>query len=109
MGVKRIWHGWTNPENAAAYQELLHKVIFPGIEAKSLTGLRSIELFRRDQGKEVEFVTIMTFDSLRDVIKFQGKEYEKSYVPEPARKLLKRWDDVAAHYESVEKREPLRF
>ena len=57
----------------------------------------------------MEFITIMTFDSLNDVKKFQGREYEKSYVPDSARKLLKRWDKVAAHYEAVEKREPLRY
>lgn len=109
MGIKRIWHGWTSPENADPYQELLHKEIFPGIESKNIQGYRSVELFRRELKDEVEFVTIMTFDSLQDVKKFQGKEYEKSYVPDSARKLLKRWDKMAAHYESVEKREPIRF
>jgi hypothetical protein len=109
MAVKRIWHGWSTPKNASAYQELLHKEIFPDIESKNLGGLRSIELFRRELKEEVEFITIMTFESLQDVKKFQGKEYEKSYVPESARKLLKRWDKVAAHYDAVEKREPLRF
>ena len=109
MSVKRIWHGWTSPENAGAYQELLHQQIFPAIESRSLEGLKAIELFRRMVEGEVEFITIMTFDSLNDVKKFQGREYEKSYVPDSARKLLKRWDKVAAHYEAVEKREPLRY
>lgn len=108
MGIKRVWHGWTSPANAAPYQELLHKEIFPAIESKNLGGLRSIELFRRECRGEVEFITVMTFDSLQDVKKFQGKAYEKSYVPESARKLLKRWDEEAAHYEAVEKREPFR-
>jgi heme-degrading monooxygenase HmoA len=109
MGIKRIWHGWTSHENADPYQELLHREIFPGIESKNIDGYRSVELFRRELKDEVEFITIMTFDSLQDVKKFQGKDYEKSYVPDSARKLLLRWDKVAAHYESVEKREPLRF
>lgn len=104
MSVKRIWHGWTTPENADTYQELLHREIFPGIEAKEIQGYRCVELFRRDLEDEVEFVTIMTFDSLQSVKAFQGKEYEHSYVPESARKVLKRWDKSAAHYETVEKR-----
>ncbi|MGW8314280.1 MAG: hypothetical protein ACWGNV_01680 [Bacteroidales bacterium] len=108
MGIKRVWHGWTSPANAAPYQELLHKEIFPAIESKEIGGLRSIELFRREVKEEVEFITIMTFDTLQDVKKFQGKAYEKSYVPESARILLKRWDEKAAHYEAVEKREPFR-
>lgn len=108
MSIKRLWHGWTSPANAAPYQELLHKEIFPSIESKHLGGLQSIELFRREVKKEVEFMTVMTFDSLQDVKKFQGKDYAKSYIPESARKLLKRWDEEAAHYEAVEKREQFR-
>jgi len=104
MSVKRIWHGWTTPENAEKYQQLLHKKIFPGIEAREIPGYHCVELFRKDLDNEVEFVTIMTFDSLEDVKKFQGKDYEKSYVPEEARKVLKRWDKLASHYEAVEKR-----
>ena len=104
MSVKRIWHGWTTPENADAYQELLHREIFPGIEAKEIEGYSCVELFRRDEKDEVEFVTIMTFDSLQSVIDFQGKDYERSYVPESAQKVLKRWDKSATHYEFVEKR-----
>jgi len=68
MATKRVWHGWTTPENADKYQNLLHDEVFPGIEAKKIPGYRSIELFRRDKGDEVEFVTIMTFDSLQNVI-----------------------------------------
>ena len=104
MSVKRIWHGWTTPENADLYQELLHKNIFPEIEAKEIPGYHSAELFRRDLGDEVEFMTILTFDALEDVIEFQGKDYEECYVPEPAQKVLKRWDQVATHYEAIERR-----
>ncbi len=104
MSVKRIWHGWTTPGKADTYQELLHKEIFPGIEAKEIEGYRCVELFRRDLGDEVEFVTIMTFDSIQSVIDFQGKDYELCYVPESAKKVLKRWDKVSAHFEAVEKR-----
>lgn len=104
MAVKRIWHGWTLPENADTYQELLHREIFPGIEAKNIEGYRSVELLRRNLEDEVEFVTIMTFDSLQSVIDFQGKDYEKSYIPDSAQKVLKRWDKVASHFEAIEKR-----
>ena len=104
MSIRRIWHGWTTPENADAYQELLHREIFPGIEAKEIEGYQSVALYRRDQEDEVEFMTIMTFDSLESVISFQGSDYEKSYVPPAAQKLLKRWDKKAAHFDFIEKR-----
>ena len=104
MSVKRVWHGWTAPENADAYEELLHREIFPGIEAKGIAGLRCIELFRRELDGEVEFVTIMSFDSLDNVIAFRGKDYEKAYIPESAQKLLKRQEARASHFKAVEKR-----
>jgi len=104
MPIRRIWHGWTSPEKADAYEDLLHRVVLPGIEAKEIPGYRCVEVLRQDLDGEVEFVTILSFDSLDNVIAFQGKDYERAYVPEAAQKLLKRWDKKAAHYEAVEKR-----
>ncbi len=104
MTIKRGWHGWTTPEKAAAYEKLLHDEVFPGIEAKQIPGYRSIELWRRDLVDEVEFSTIMTFDALQNVIDFQGNNYERSYVPDAAQKVLKRWDDTSSHYETRENR-----
>ena len=104
MAIKRIWHGWTTPENADKYSKLLHNEVFPGIEAKKISGYQSIELLRRDLGDEVEFVTIMTFDSLQNVIDFQGEDYAHSYVPAAAKLLLKRWDRAAVHYKTIEYR-----
>ena len=102
--IKRIWHGWTTPENADIYQQLLHDHIFPSIEAKNIPGYLSIELLRREQEIEVEFVVIMAFSSLQNVIDFQGEDYSRAYIPEEAREVLKRWDDYASHYELKESR-----
>ena len=103
--IKRIWHGWTTPDNADAYQRLLHDEVFPGIEAKAIRGYRHIELLRRDAGDEVEFITVMTFDSIQNVIDFQGPDYARAYVPDAARKVLKRWDQTSAHYDVEETRD----
>ena len=105
MPIKRIWRGWTTPENADKYQSLLHEEVFLGIEAKNLPGYKGIELFRRELEDEVEFVTIMTFDSIQNVIAFQGEDYTLCYVPDDAKKVLKRWDERSAHYETIESRE----
>ncbi len=104
MAIKRVWHGWTTPQNAPVYENLLHNEVFPGIEAKHIPGYRSIELWRRDLADEVEFSTIMTFDSLQNVIDFQGENYEQAYVPDAARKVLRRWDESSLHYETRETR-----
>ena len=100
MAIKRIWHGWTTPANAGVYETLLHDEVFPGIEAKNIPGYRGIELLRRDLGDEVEFVTIMTFDSIENVIAFQGEDYERCYVPGAARRVLKRWDEFSTHFDA---------
>ncbi len=92
MAIKRIWHGWTTAENADRYEIVLHDEVFQSIEAKGISGYRGIELLRRDQGDEVEFITIMTFDSIQNVIDFQGEDYQRCYVPDAAKKVLKRWD-----------------
>lgn len=99
MAIKRIWHGWTTIENADAYWGVLSETVIPSIEAKSIGGYRGIEVLRRNHESEVEFVTIMTFDSIRSVIDFQGEDYARSYVPDVARAVLKRWDKTASHFE----------
>src|SRR5436309_84162 len=62
--ICRIWHGWTTHANADAYQSLLLSEIFPGIQNRHIAGYRSIQLLRHDHADEVEFVTVMWFDSL---------------------------------------------
>ncbi len=97
--ILRIWHGWTAPENADIYENLLKTEIFPGIEAKNIPGYQSIQLLRRNAGNEVEFITMMGFDSLQAVKDFVGEDYEKAYVPEKARAVLSRFDERSQHYE----------
>ncbi len=97
--VGRIWHGWTTRENSDVYEDLLKTQIFPGIAAKKVQGYRSIQLFRRDLDGEVEFITIMWFDSWDSVKQFAGEDYEKAYVPPKAREVLSRFDERSQHYE----------
>lgn len=102
--ICRIWHGWTTPANADAYEQLLRSEIFPWIAARDVAGYRGIQLLRRDVPETVEFVTIMWFDSLAAVREFAGEEYETAVVPPKARQLLLRFDERSAHYEIVEDR-----
>ena len=97
--ICRIWHGWTTPANADAYEHLLRTEIFEGISGRKITGYHGIELLRRPLEAGVEFVTIMWFDSLDDVRAFAGDDYELAVVPPAARLLLQRFDARSAHYE----------
>ena len=101
--IGRIWHGWTRPENADEYERLLKEEIFPGIAGKNVSGYRGIQLFRGpvDDG-EVEFVTIMRFDSWDAVRRFSGEDHERAYVPSEAREVLARFDERSRHYEIKE-------
>lgn len=103
--ISRIWHGWTTPDNADAYEALLKSVIFPSILGKDVAGFQRIELFRRSLATEVEFITVMWFDSLAAVKAFAGDQYEEAVVPPVARDLLKRFDESSQHYEIREVRE----
>ena len=98
--IERVWHGWTTAQNADAYESLLEAEIFPGIAAKNVPGYRGIRLLRRAlPDGEVEFLTIMTFDSWEAVRAFAGEDSERAYVPTSARSVLARFDERSAHYE----------
>ena len=97
--ILRIWHGYTTKANADAYESLLKTEIFPQIAHKNIKGYRKIQLLRRELADEIEFTTIMWFESLDSVIDFVGEDYEKVYVPEKARKVLSRFDQKSVHCE----------
>ena len=100
--IIRIWHGYTSPENADAYEQLLRTKIFPVIAAKKVAGYRRIQLLRRPLGAEIEFITMMTFDSMNDVKAFAGDDYETAFVLPEADALLKRYDAKSQHYHLLE-------
>ena len=102
--IARIWHGWTAPEAADAYEQLLRDVIFVRIARKAIPGFRGIQLLRRDVPGEVEFLTEMWFDSLDAVRAFAGQDYEVAVVPAEARALLSRFDERSVHYQVIEER-----
>jgi hypothetical protein len=97
--IVRLWHGWTTPANADGYERLLREEIFRWIARRAIPGYRGIELLRRTAGDEVEFVTVMRFDSLEAVRAFAGHEYEVAVVPPAARELLSRFDARSSHFE----------
>ena len=97
--IARIWHGWTTPDNADKYEELLKKEIFAGIENRHIRGFKNIQLLRRVVDDEVEFVTIMLFDSLDAVREFAGEDHETAVVPANARAVLAHFDQRSQHYE----------
>jgi antibiotic biosynthesis monooxygenase (ABM) superfamily enzyme len=99
--ITRIWRGWAAPENADAYQQIVSTEVLPSIARREIQGYRGAYLLRREVGEEVEFVTILLFDSLDALREFGGEHYEKAYVPPQAREVLSRFDETSAHYETL--------
>jgi heme-degrading monooxygenase HmoA len=102
--IARVWHGFTNPEHADAYESHLKPELLPGVSQTQ--GFRGSYLLRRAVGHEIEFVTIILLDSLDDVRALARDDYEKALIPEDRLPLLSRHDDRAAHYEVVSTNEP---
>jgi heme-degrading monooxygenase HmoA len=98
--IGRLWHGWTTPENADAYQELLRREVLPGIEARA-EGYRGVYVLRRVDGERVEFVTLTMWDSLDAIRTLVGDDYELAYVPQEAREVLASYQERSVHYEVV--------
>jgi len=103
--ICRIWRGWTTPQNAPAYEEIVRGEVIPGIEARQISGFRAIELMRRSVEDGVEFATIMWFDDIGAVKSFVGEDYEVAHVPQRARDVLARYDERSAHYEILDHRD----
>jgi hypothetical protein len=103
--ICRLWRGWTTPENADAYEQIVRGEVIPGIEARKIAGFRHIDLMKRSAGAEVEFQTLMWFDSLAAITAFMGEDYSVSHVPAAARAVLAHFDERAAHYEVIDRRE----
>lgn len=97
--INRIWHGWATLQNADAYETLVRTKIFPGIAERGIEGYRGAHLLRRDLKNEVEFVTILWFNSLEAVRNFMGEDYETAYVLPEARAMLSRFQERVAHYQ----------
>jgi hypothetical protein len=97
--ISQVWHGWTTPANADAYEALLNSEIFTGIQDRQIAGYRGVHLFSRNIGDEVEFVTVMWFYTIEAVRVFAGEDYEVAVVPPKARALLSRFDVRSQHYE----------
>ena len=98
--IARTWNGWTTTANADAYEQLLRAEIGPGIVDRRVPGFQEMQVLRRAVGlDEVEFTTIMWFESIEAVKAFAGEDYERSVVPPKAQALLCRFDLRSRHAE----------
>jgi heme-degrading monooxygenase HmoA len=97
--IARMWHGFTTPENADEYEAMLKPEVLPGVSRRQ--GYQGSYFLRRNLGAEVEFVTVMLWESLDAIRSFAGPNYEVAIVPPERRRMLKRFGEKSAHYEVI--------
>jgi heme-degrading monooxygenase HmoA len=86
---------------------MLKPELLPGIG--KVPGYRNSYFLRRDLGAEIEFITIMIWDSVDAIRAYAGPDYEAAVVPRERRQYLEHYDDRSAHYEIVAVHEALKF
>ena len=100
--IARVWYGWTTRENAEAYEKLLREEVLLDIAKRSIPGYKGAEIFVREaEDDEVEFITIIRFETIKAVEAFAGRNYEMPVIPPDCKKLLKRRSDRSRHYRVV--------
>lgn len=97
--IARLWHGYTKPENAPTYYDLLRTSILPGLHR--IAGYKGSYVLRKEIGAEVEFITLTFWESLDAIRQFAGADYERCVIAPEAAHLLTRHDERSTHYESI--------
>lgn len=95
--IARHWRGWTEVQDADAYEALLKNRVLPGL--KDVQGYRGGYVLRSDGSREVEFVVVNLFDSLEAVKRFAGPDYTIPVFEPEAGRLLSRVESIAMHYD----------
>jgi heme-degrading monooxygenase HmoA len=95
--IARLWKGWTTPEHADAYENLLREKVLPDLQ--QIAGYRGGYILRQDGNEEVEFAVLNLFDSLDAVRAFAGPDYTVPVFEPEARQLLSKVEPIARHYE----------
>jgi heme-degrading monooxygenase HmoA len=78
--IARVWHGYAKPEHADAYEAMLKPELLPGISKKK--GYKGSYLLRREVNGEIEFITVMLWDSIASIRAAAGPNYETAIIPE---------------------------
>ena len=95
--IARIWHGYTRPEHADDYEAKLKPELLPGMN--KIPGYKGGIVLRRVAGEEIEFITIMVWESIEALQAVAGPNYAAAIIPEDRLKFLSRYDKQSAHYE----------
>jgi heme-degrading monooxygenase HmoA len=76
---------------------MLKPELLPGLSR--VAGYKGSYLLRRTVGDEVEFVTIIIWDSLDAIRAVAGRDVERAVIPEERRQYLARYEEKASHFD----------
>src|SRR5207248_9626137 len=100
--IARIWYGWTSRETAEKYERLLREEVLLEIAQRSIPGYKGAELFVREaENNEMEFITLLRFETVDAVKVFAGKDYEQPVILPDSRRVLTRHSEGSRHYTIV--------
>lgn len=95
--IARIWHGYTATEHADSYEAMLKPELLPGMN--KIPGYKGGIVLRRVLGDEIEFITIMVWESIEALQAVAGPNYTAAIIPQDRLQFLSRYDTQSAHYE----------
>jgi heme-degrading monooxygenase HmoA len=96
--IGRVWHSWTKPENADAFETLLTTAVLPAFHRH--TGYKHAYVMWVPKEGETEFLVVTFWESMDAVRAFAGADGKSAVILPEARKLLTRWDEKPVHYEA---------
>ena len=97
MMIARIWRGITPASKADAYFDYLQATGLK--DYRSIEGNRGVQVLRRVEGEQAEFLLISLWDSYEAIRKFAGDDFETAvYYPEDKEFLLE-IEPKVTHYE----------
>lgn len=94
--IARTWHCFTSKANAPRFEKIIRDEVIPSL-AGGIKGYKGIQVLEFEKGTEVEFTTIMFFDSIESVKAFAGENYTRAHIDPKLRPLFLRFDPVAQH------------
>jgi len=98
--ITRIWHGITKREHSDEYLQL---IIDTGVsDYKNTEGNLSVEILRRIEDDKCHFWTVTKWDSVENIKKFAGEEYEKAKYYAQDEKYLLEFETNVIHCETFE-------
>ena len=91
--------GLDRPENAEDYEQFLLTELFPAM--RNIQGFLGADVLRREDGEEVDFVTLTRFASIAGIRAFAGDDFEVPVIEPRAAEPLAHYDERAVHYDTA--------